>query len=1015
MCSQGELKWTSKAPLCFQEFNNNYFSVGLIKNGCPHSTGPFYFDCWKVPRVRYKSPSPCPNLLSLKKKALGTIYPETRGSQTCTVMLFSNVLEPTWLNVECKENILNHVLCMQNHTTIAVETENTAQNHSVCSQYHLVHLIVNKTCFYFQWTWVREPEMLLKNWAGDRRQRVLKTVQLLKVKDLFLSVQAEVPLMLTVETNQEQKTEILMLVCKKALNKVHCRNTGGPTMNGFFVFWSSRNATFLEALLFQCKSGGIILSTLRCDGDNDCPNDTSDEELCSCSETESLRVNPYCRQIFYPQRNRTVCGLLFFTSSNGQCLYYTSFAAEENKSFSGQTKVKNCSSPEQIHSDLGDDLIIDCPNSAHEESTLINLLRDNTKSFCSRPSELPCKQWHSTCFGISQICSYSLNDYGYLKPCRNGGHLEDCTNFECVFHFKCFQSYCVPWSYMCDGKWDCPKGEDETFAPTCGNQSRCENMLKCKNIHTCISLRVVCNDQIDCPFSDDEALCELRNFQCPEKCHCLALALSCYHLGKESIPLELFLFFSVSIQDSPTFFSVQTATLPSASFLILTENDILEFTVIKFSSHLVFLNISSNIIATTNENSFPVSLQVLILDKNNIRSLKSGHFSQLDKLKYLSLSHNPIKQMPAQLFNASSGIKLLIISNIRFQSLDTNTFQGSSIQAILTDDYAVCCVSPKEAICTALLPRYRTCSHLLPEISMKVLFICISLLSLLINFCCIVMYTVSTTSQKTFSISVIVVNASNMLCVVYLKIIWANDLAFKDKFIPMDKSWRTSHTCFIAFGTLLWFSVGNQLLLIFLSLSRLMVVAKPIGSDFKRTKFVAKALLSCLIISLAFSMLLSCVMKFHFHKIPHNLCVPFTDPTKSFIILTIVTWFLVLSQMLSTLSVPIMHILLVYFLLKSQRAIHTASSSPPPRSNSGLILQLSLLSLSTLLCWIPANIVNLLTMFLPQYPPGLIFWAVIGIMPLNSLLIPAILVVKEISNICAQENPKPNKGGPAAP
>ena len=30
--------------------------------------------------------------------------------------------------------------------------------------------------------------------------------------------------------------------------------------------------------------------------------------------------------------------------------------------------------------------------------------------------------------------------------------------------FKCLNNYCISWSYVCDGKWDCQRGEDELVA-----------------------------------------------------------------------------------------------------------------------------------------------------------------------------------------------------------------------------------------------------------------------------------------------------------------------------------------------------------------------------------------------------------------------------------------------------------------------------------------------------------------------------------------------------------------------
>ena len=59
-------------------------------------------------------------------------------------------------------------------------------------------------------------------------------------------------------------------------------------------------------------------------------------------------------------------------------------------------------------------------------------------------------------------------------PCRNGGHLENCEKFECNVMFKCPNYYCVPWTYVCDGKWDCPYAEDEFNIEVCIGKSMCE-------------------------------------------------------------------------------------------------------------------------------------------------------------------------------------------------------------------------------------------------------------------------------------------------------------------------------------------------------------------------------------------------------------------------------------------------------------------------------------------------------------------------------------------------------------
>ena len=81
-------------------------------------------------------------------------------------------------------------------------------------------------------------------------------------------------------------------------------------------------------------------------------------------------------------------------------------------------------------------------------------------------------------------------------------------------------------------------------------------------------------------------------------------------------------------------------------------------------------------------------------------------------------------------------------------------------------------------------------------------------------------------SMKTYSLSVIAVNISDIICGVYLGIIWMSDVYFKEEFILNEVKWRSGPVCFLAFGIVVFFTVANQLVLAMLALTRLMVVIK---------------------------------------------------------------------------------------------------------------------------------------------------------------------------------------------
>ena len=176
------------------------------------------------------------------------------------------------------------------------------------------------------------------------------------------------------------------------------------------------------------------------------------------------------------------------------------------------------------------DLVSDCGPESEDEPVLLQL-KANLKEIKCKPWQIPCMEGHIKCFNFTDICLYKLNIDKHLIPCRNGGHLDNCKQFECNTMFKCPDSYCVPWTYVCDGIWDCPYGEDEKRNKVCIGEIVCEGMFKCNHeLYKCISLGNICDNKVDCLLHDDEMFCELSLFQCPVSCSCLIYAITCFSL-----------------------------------------------------------------------------------------------------------------------------------------------------------------------------------------------------------------------------------------------------------------------------------------------------------------------------------------------------------------------------------------------------------------------------------------------------------------------------------------------------
>ena len=260
----------------------------------------------------------------------------------------------------------------------------------------------------------------------------------------------------------------------------------------------------MEVTYFNVNLINIYINLNVCDDILNCPNDDSDETLCVFNQNKR-----FC------YRNTTTSKLCYVDITGHFSKYFLLF--KDNTNITSENNLFICNNNLQLDTALVNDLVADCGPEAEDEPILISLLSNYKFSMCEKPDEIPCVEGHSKCFDITNICTYRLNKYLRNFPCRNGGHLANCKEFECNLKFKCVDSYCIPWEYVCDGKWDCPRGHAETFKPACEDKHACANMYRCKNTNLRLHLGNVCDGE-NCPLGDDEILCELQQVKCPSDC-----------------------------------------------------------------------------------------------------------------------------------------------------------------------------------------------------------------------------------------------------------------------------------------------------------------------------------------------------------------------------------------------------------------------------------------------------------------------------------------------------------------
>ena len=317
-------------------------------------------------------------------------------------------------------------------------------------------------------------------------------------------------------------TSVDMFLCEKIWFEVKYTNqiVDKKFASGFHMCQGKTEKIKLSLKnLYKCSSSTFISALHVCDRSNDCGHNKSDEMECNC-----IGFNKHCREIC--NGSTCSCSPLYFKSFNGKCLRYKFQKFQKPGDTENIWKYKLTKNSTFIDTKLQNDLVSDCSKNSKDEILLENTLNNNT-AYCKVLGKLPCQTRYLECFDLHYICIYRLDEYSHLIPYRTGSHIEECKTFQCNEMFKCPEYYCIPWGYVCDGKWDCLHGYDESIVFPCQVSKTCENMFRCKHSQICIRITDVCNGLLDCPLQDDELLCELKNTICPKLCVCLYFALLC--------------------------------------------------------------------------------------------------------------------------------------------------------------------------------------------------------------------------------------------------------------------------------------------------------------------------------------------------------------------------------------------------------------------------------------------------------------------------------------------------------
>ena len=125
-----------------------------------------------------------------------------------------------------------------------------------------------------------------------------------------------------------------------------------------------------------------------------------------------------------------------------------------------------------------------------------------------------------------------------------------------------------------------------------------------------------------------------------------------------------------------------------------------------------------------------------------------------------------------------------------------------------------------------------------------------------------------------------------------------------------------------------------------------------------------------------------------------NFCSPFIYATDSIMEINILTMIVVFIPVVAFSFISIIYFLLIQTLQK-----HTKQMKGLVKSKvSDIMAQLILDTASNLLAWFPSSIIFTSSLFLSKYPTNLLVWTTSTIVPINSIINPAIFILVTKSN-----------------
>ncbi|CAD5126157.1 DgyrCDS14324 [Dimorphilus gyrociliatus] len=760
------------------------------------------------------------------------------------------------------------------------------------------------------------------------------------------------------------------------------------------------NNTCNEKIEFQCTDGSCILINYKCDRIKHC-TDGSDEQNCTFSEeveylwttydcsgtnrsiSELCDHSQHCptgsdeKNCDYPN-----CPSDSFECYDKQCIdkkyqcdgyqHCSQNADEKDCSNYYPRKTFTCYEGTIIPNSRVNDGQTDCQSPEKEDESQID---KHHKKSCNI-GEFKCK--NGACINFINICIMDKDPWGYYTGCRDQSHLRNCEYFICPKDYiKCPHSYCIPLNMRCNGKYDCPRGEDEMdcYTPTCPGH------LKCSESKLCVQSNKRCDGYKDCPNGDDEQFCDLTT--CPQNCVCNGYIVECTNQGLTSIPEGL---------------------SKKARMFILSNNNITEIPAgsLDYLYNIRRLDLSYNSLRTFNglfKNL--ISIEELILVKcGTIDVLPDEIFSGLVNLKILNLGGLGIRKIFQESFHGLSSVRLINITDNPIPSFEHFLFDGlDQLTRVESSNYAFCCIFGQEKNSSkSCLPKkdaLSSCADLMERDILRAFLWILGVLALVGNAFVIIWRCLKKENSRSAIHTFLITNLglADFLMSIYLLIVAGVDAYYRGDYIENAHVWKSSALCKLC-GVL---STTSSQLSVFalttITLDRFSCIVYPFSGKKlgKRSSRVVIIFEWILAITLAVIPLFpSDYFQDNFYS-RSSVCLPlYLTGDKRFGWEYSFAIFVFLNG-ISFVVIAIAYTVMFSVVVKTRKAAGKDSDISIARKMAFIVV-------SDMLCWMPVAIMGILAMWGGVTIPGELYaWTAVCILPINSAINPILYTISNIN------------------